>query len=117
MDYFPQSDFTTAVPSCSKKDMSPDLLEMLNVARSLAGVPFVINSAYRSYQWEKDNGRDGSSSHTLGLAVDIKATSSRNRFLILDGLFKAGFKRIGIHKHFIHADIDPDKGEQVIWMY
>jgi len=106
MRYFTQRDFDKATPTCSINDMDPELMEMLDIARHFAGIPIIINSAYRDLGWELQSGRDGKSSHTKGVAVDIAVESPRNRFLILNGLMKAGFTRLGISESFIHADID-----------
>jgi len=115
--YFSQSDFDQADPPCSIHDMHPRLLEMLDVARFHAGMPIVITSAYRTVDHELKQGRDGSSSHTKGVAVDIASASSRHRFVIVSALLKAGFRRIGIGPDFIHVDIDGDKTQDLIWHY
>ncbi len=115
--YFTERDFRAATPGCKMKDMDPVFLHALDVARFHAGVPFIINSAYRTVEHEESRGRDGSSSHTKGVAVDLKAQNSRSRFRIIEGLIKAGFTRIGIHEGFIHADMDSNKDEQVTWVY
>lgn len=115
--YFSHSDFATATPECSIGDMDKAFLHKLDTARGIAGVPFVINSAYRTKEYEKSKGRDGTSSHIKGLAVDISANGSRKKFLIIDALLKTGFTRIGIGSDFVHVDDDPDKDQQVIWTY
>lgn len=117
LKYFNQSDFDSCSPSCNITDVSSDLLSMLDSARELAGIPFKINSAYRSFTHELNQGRDGKSSHVKGLAVDISATNSVNRFKIVSALVKSGFNRIGIHDAFIHVDIDKDKSQNVLWLY
>ena len=115
--YFSESDFKKADPPCSLEQMKPELMEMLDAARFRAGIPFKINSAFRSFGHEILQGRDGSSSHTKGIAVDISATDSTQRFVILEALIHVGFTRLGIHKSFIHCDIDQDKTEDVAWLY
>lgn len=117
LKYFNQSDFDSCSPSCDITDVNSDLLSMLDSARELAGIPFKINSAYRSYTHELNQGRDGKSSHVKGLAVDISATDSVSRFKIVSALVKSGFNRIGIHDAFIHVDIDKDKSQNVLWLY
>ena len=115
--YFSEWDFENATPPCRMSDMDPELLERLDVARFHAGIPIQINSAFRTVEHEKSRGRAGTSSHVTGKAVDIRAIGSRERFLILSALIKAGFHRIGIAKNNIHADCDEDKDPQVIWTY
>ena len=116
-NYFSNNDFRNANPSCSIDDMEENFLHRLDVARYLSGVPFIINSAYRTEEHEKKQGRDGDSSHTQGVAVDIKCTNSVARQKIIDGLRGAGFNRIGIYKSFIHCDFDrrPHKDQNVTW--
>ena len=117
MTYFTKNEFRNAIPSCSIDDMDKGFLQRLDIARFHSEVPYIINSAYRSVEHEKSKGRSGDSSHTKGVAVDLKATNSRTRFKIIEGLLKAGFTRIGIAKDFIHVDSDPSKDPNVIWIY
>ena len=89
------------------KGMSPSLLQKLDYARTIAGIPFVITSHIR-----KDNPE---SSHYRGLAVDSQAVHSRVRYVILKSLVTAGFTRIGVYPKHIHADVDNSKDLRVIW--
>ncbi len=97
-------------------NMSKEFLFVLDEAREFAGIPFVINSAYRSPEHPLSI-KNPSSSHIKGLAVDIKATDSVTRFKIVKALVEVGFKRIGIADTFIHVDLDLDKTQNVIWTY
>ena len=114
-NYFSNNDFRNANPSCSIDDMEENFLHRLDVGRFHSGVPYIVLSAHRTKEHELEKGRDGTSSHTKGLAVDLKATNSRARFQILVGLIKAGFTRIGIYEWGIHVDADPDKDQNVTW--
>ena len=97
------------------------LREKLETARNIAGIPFVINSGYRGPETQDDLIARGlsepTSSHPKGLAVDIKAEHSQQRWLIIDALLRAGFRRIGIAKTFVHVDIDDSKDQNLIWVY
>ena len=115
--FFKESEFRNANPACSLQDMHPETMRRLDLARSVAGIPFVINSAFRTVEHEKRQGRTGTSSHTTGRAVDIRCTADRQRFLIITALLMAGFDRIGVHKTFIHADDSPRHSKQVIFFY
>lgn len=97
-------------------NMSKEFLFVLDEAREIAGIPFIINSAYRSPEHPLSI-KNPSSSHIKGLAVDIKATDSKTRFKIVQALLKVGFTRIGIADTFIHVDLDLDKTKNVIWTY
>jgi len=97
-------------------NMSKEFLFVLDEAREFAGIPFIINSAYRSPEHPLSI-KNPSSSHIKGLAVDIKATDSATRFKIVKALIEVGFTRIGIADTFIHVDLDLDKTQNVIWTY
>lgn len=109
--YFNEEEFKKAVPACSIENMDIAFMNKLDSARHLANKPFVILSAYRNEGWEKLMGRSGTSSHTKGVAVDIRCNNSPDRLKIVDALLKVGFRRIGIYESFIHVDNDQDKIE------
>jgi len=115
--YFTQSDFDKCTPTCMLEDMSPTFMEMLDSARHICNIPFVPTSAFRSEIYEREQGRDGTSSHTKGLAIDLKATTSTERFKIINALISIGLTRIGIGENFIHVDMDKSKAQKVIWHY
>jgi len=111
LTYFSRDDFD------HPDEMDSQLLNMLDVARSIAGVPFVINSDFRTPKENEAAGGKPHSAHLKGLAVDISAPNSRARYRILKGLYAAKFERIGLGKTFIHADIDEDLDPEVCWQY
>ena len=116
MNYFKIKEFACKC-GCGFDQINKDLLDKLNIARHIAGIPFVINSGCRCHAHNLDVGGSNESEHLIGCAVDIKATNSRHRYLIIHGLIKAGIKRIGIRKDFIPAGFDPSKDKEVIWLY
>ena len=97
-------------------NMNADFLNKLDEAREYAGIPFAINSAYRSPTHPLSI-KNPTSSHIKGLAVDISVKDSKTRFKVLDALIAVGFTRIGIASSFIHVDLDFDKSQGVIWTY
>ena len=99
-----------------EENMCTDFLDKLDQAREYSGIPFKINSAYRSPEHPLSI-KNPSSSHIKGLAVDISVNDSRTRFIVLNALMHVGFNRIGIAKTFIHVDLDKEKSQNVIWMY
>lgn len=117
--YFTNDDFKGASPSCSISQMSPDLLAKLDRAREVAGIPFVVTSAYRPSSWDIAKGRSGNGAHTRtpGLAVDIRCRNSRERWLIVMAAVAVGFPRIGVAKGFVHLDIDTSLPNPVLWTY
>lgn len=98
--------------------MDLELLQKLDHAREVAGIPFVIG--FEAYRTEAHNSElDGAaknSAHLRGYAVDIQVRAPRNRFLILRGLIIAGFTRIGDrYDAHIHVDCDPTLDQSVAW--
>jgi len=122
MRYFNYTEFDSPDELGSGKNMSPDILEMLDLAREKFDKPIKITSGYRTEAYNKDLKARGykaspNSSHLKGLAVDIHCNNSKDRFELVDILLDVGFNRIGIANTFIHVDIDKDKPSHLIWTY
>jgi zinc D-Ala-D-Ala carboxypeptidase len=98
-------------------NMDNDFLQMLDIAREIADIPFKINSGYRTKEHNKKVGGKSDSSHLVGKAVDISYSNSRDRWIIITALQEAGFNRLGIAKTFVHTDSDQTKSPDVIWTY
>ena len=122
MKWFKLSEFDSPDEKGSGDMMDTDFLERLDVARDIAGFPFIITSGFRSIAYNRmliDKGYKASknSSHLLGYAADISCTDSAKRFTLIEALLDAGFTRIGIGGNFIHCDNDPEKRQYIIWTY
>lgn len=115
--YFSEKEFKLCFPSCSLQNMNQNTMNKLDAAREIAGIPLVINSAYRSSEWDRAKGRSGTGAHTLGRGIDIRCNTDSNRHKIVSALMKAGFTRIGIAKTYIHADDSPKHSQEIIWLY
>lgn len=103
--------------------LDPEVFAKLDQARDAAGIPFIITSGKRTPEQETAlRGGVRDSSHIKGLGVDLSVTDDHSLCLMLAGLFSAGFRRIGIYVNaqwvptHIHADIDPDLPQQVVWL-
>lgn len=109
--YFKPSEFEKCDPPCKIDDMDEAFLLKLDDARSICSYKFVLNSAYRSKEYEISKGRhfDGNGSHSKGVAVDISCLSSQCRLKMLLALLAVGFRRIGIYPTFLHVDSDISK--------
>lgn len=116
MSYFETKEFDSPDHKNSGVNMDSNFLELLNNAREIAGIPFKITSGYRTPEHNKKVGGVQNSSHLNGLAADIAIGSGNERYIILNALIKAGFKRLGIAKTFIHCDTDSSKSNSV-WTY
>lgn len=110
-------DFKSSVPKCVESDLHPDLVSMLKSMQSLIGWSLLITSGYRPKSWELSKGRNGSSSHTKRLAVDVSAESSHARYKIIVAAGAVGIPRIGVGKNFVHLDIDETKPHPIMWTY
>jgi len=114
--YFHLSEFTCK-DGCGLNNAHPDLVDMLDEARDIAQIPFLITSGSRCRRHNKLAGGTRTSSHLAGLAADIAAIHNHTRWLLVESLLMAGFTRIGIAKTFIHVDIDDSKPPNTIWLY
>ena len=115
LTYFSINEFDSPDVSGSGKNMHNSTLLMLDKSRKIAGVPFKINSGYRTKAHNaKLNGAVKNSAHTRGYAADIHVTTKTAK-VIEQALRKVGFKRIGKYNTFIHADNDPSKPTPATW--
>lgn len=117
MKYFKLSEFDSPDALGSGALMSPGFLDLLDRIREDAGIPFRINSGYRTNAHNREVGGKDNSAHVKGFAVDIFAMTSRDKFIIVDAALKNGITRIGIGKTFVHLDTDPSLPKSVIWTY
>jgi hypothetical protein len=122
MKWFNYSEFDSPDEPGSGHYMDQEFLDMLDDARTVAGIPFVITSGYRTQDYHDELTRRGyktaqNSAHLKGCAADIAATTSRDRFLIITALLEVGFDRIGIGEDFIHVDNDWEKNCALCWLY
>jgi zinc D-Ala-D-Ala carboxypeptidase len=98
-------------------NLKPELVAKLDLAREYAGIPFRLNSGFRTERNNEDVGGVKDSAHMYGLAVDIQCLNSSDRDKIIDAVKKAGFRRRGIAKTFVHVDCDMSKPQDVTWLY
>jgi len=97
--------------------LKPKLVEMLDKARGIAGIPFKITSGYRTTEHNAQVGGVSDSSHTTGLAVDLLIKDGVSGGKILLALVQAGFTRFGFYKDgHIHVDIDNTKPNPCYWV-
>lgn len=119
MKHFDNSDFACHCNQCGLgiDDMSPGSVDRLQVAREIAGVAFVLNRAISCESHNRKVGGSDASSHLGGYGLDIACAHDGHRWKIVKGLIAAGFTRVGIRKDFIHADDDPAKNQERLWVY
>ena len=115
MKHFKIEEF--ACSCCGVADMDDTFLNMIDIARDQADVPFKITSGYRCLKHNTEVGGATHSAHTTGYAADIACSSTANRYKIINSLMARGFNRIGISSQFIHVDCDPSLPCKVMWTY
>ena len=115
MRYFQPSEFACKCGRCGggADRMVSDLLDRLDEARAMAGIPYVISSGNRCPAHNKVVGGVADSAHTRGYAADIRCTDSHTRFAVLRAVLDAGFRRVELAPTWIHVDCDPDKARDV----
>lgn len=94
--------------------MDKDFLRILEEARDVASVPFVINSGFRCDRYNREIGST-SKNHTSGKAADIHVASDRSRRMMLEAFTRCHFPGIGIGKQFIHVDTNHEV--DTCWVY
>ena len=116
LKYFDLHEFDCPTLPNSGINMDQTFLRMLDEARGIADVAFIINSGYRSEEHNSAVGGSANSSHLRGYACDISCKKGIDRERIVNALMQVGFRRFGIAESFIHVDNDPDKNPS-IWLY
>lgn len=84
--------------------LKPELVKLLDGAREIAGVPFIITSGRRTIAQNASVGGVAQSTHLLGEGADISCNDT-TRWVIIFAGYKAGFKRIEVCPNHIHFDI------------
>lgn len=116
--YFSREEFSSPDSPGSGDMMDELFIRVLVQIRRDCGFPFHVNSGYRtpSHNASLPDAKPDSA-HTKGLAADIQAANSTQRFAIVQSALARGIKRIGIGKKFVHLDYDHTLPEEVIWLY
>lgn len=97
---------------CGTGEISMELVELLELTRLEYGKPMRINSGIRCLEHNRSIGSKDTSSHIKCVAADIGCTSMSDRHELLKILLKQ-FDRVGVHKQFIHVDVDKEKPKGV----
>jgi zinc D-Ala-D-Ala carboxypeptidase len=106
-----------ACKCCGKNEINDLFFSLLERAREISSVPFVINSGYRCAKHNSEVGGESDSAHLKGYAADIRTADSRTRFEVIKVVLSVGITRIGIGSDFVHVDTDPGKDLEVVWTY
>ncbi|MBK8965073.1 MAG: peptidase M15 [Lewinellaceae bacterium] len=115
MSHFDIREFDSPDQPGSGVYMKIKFLEMLDAAREQAGIPFRVNSGYRTPTHNAAVGGVPDSAHTRGWAADIAARTLEQKMRIVRAARTVGFNRFGIYDTFVHLDCDPGKRADVAW--
>ncbi len=100
--------------------LKPEFVTLLDQARGIAGVPFIITSGYRDPQHNTEVGGVDGSMHEKGLAVDLQIKDTVSGGKILLALIKVGLSRFGFYRDgHIHVDMaqnDPLRPSPCYWV-
>jgi len=115
---------------CGRGSMAASTMQKFQRARDYLNKPVYGSSWCRCIEWNRQSGGVSDSAHVFtenrqAHAGDVTLTpppqrrpmTGNERYLLLKALLEAGFDRIGIHPMYLHADDDPDKPADVIWLY
>ena len=110
-DHFTKEEFDCQC-GCGNGDIiiSDNLVFALECVRIHYGKPMRINSGIRCLTHNRKIGSRDTSSHIKGLAADISCNNMGTRLELMKHIIRDGeFTRVGLHKDFIHVDVDYDK--------
>lgn len=102
---------------CGLNNFSPILLSFINEIRRVKGHPLMVTSGCRCPMHNTTEGGKPTSDHITGEGIDLKALTSRDRFIIIHTALSLGITRVGIAKTFIHLGINAKNPQMVIWRY
>ena len=121
MIYFKESEFKMG-NEIVFDNMQEDFLCLLDDLRLYVKEPLIINSSYRSLEYneiiQKRVNKDytpysSKSKHLTGIAVDLHCTNGALRLKIVHNALDLGLS-VGIGKTFIHVD---NRSKQIIFTY
>lgn len=118
--YFKPEEFWVKIEEAGydgKADPDTELIRKLDILRGIVNRPIIINSGRRGPKANAAAGGVPNSEHLTGQGVDLACPESRERFLLVDAAIKAGFRRIGIGKNFVHVGVSKELAQDVIWTY
>ena len=97
-------------------DLKPDFVDRMDIAAEyttqrckeieIVRIPYVINSGYRSLEYNKKIGGSPTSGHITRDAADVRARNWLEVRLIVEGAIKAGITGITVYTNSPHVHLD-----------
>ena len=104
-------------------DIDPNLIDKLNIVRTLYGKPMVVTSGARCKAHNLEVGGVPDFAHLPHIdtgqcrAVDIYVRNASERHELLQLAYHVGFERVGLAPNFVHLDVAWDLPSPVTFMY
>lgn len=76
-----------------------------------------VASGLRCPDYNRKVGGVPKSAHMRGFAADILCADGVRRYWMARKAFELGFIGVGVHKHFIHLDMDSTLVRPAMWLY
>ena len=115
--HFKSFEFDSADAPGSGARMDETFVRLLDALRDACGFPLIVLSGFRTPSHNAAVDGEPNSAHLRGLAADLKALTSHDRFIIKREAMKLGVNRIGTGTGFVHLDIDRSLPQEVEWLY
>jgi len=87
-------------------DLDPNFVDKIDKAREFAGIPFSINSGYRTVAFNASIGGSVTSPHINRTAVDVRARNWLEVRKIVEGAMKSGIIGITVYTNSLHVHLD-----------
>lgn len=118
---FSKSEFACSC-GCGLCNVDAEFINKLQIARTIARMPFKIISGCRCKDCNNNAGGKPTSDHLASEDVacrgaDIECLNSSVRFAIVSSCLAVGLNRIGIGNGFVHVGMRPDNPQYVMWVY
>jgi hypothetical protein len=102
-----------------------DIPKLHELIRTELNKPLFVGSAFRSYDWERKQNRDGDSQHVQGHAIDFNGyglvslieTAVKEKNELYTTIRQMGVNAIGFYDWGIHFDFRPSKSNGKIYTW
>lgn len=107
------------IPGSGRLEMYPTHVLRLDKIRAGYRKPMIVSKGggYRTPKYNRAIKGAKNSAHMRGKGSDIKCRNSKDRERLVELAIKAGIRRIGVAKTFVHLDSDESLPRPRLWLY